>query len=41
VKAAMKMMGILRSDTLRPPLAPMSDASRAKLETILRECKLL
>jgi len=41
VKAAMKMMGILQSDTLRPPLAPMSDASRAKLETILRECHLL
>jgi len=41
VKAAMKMMGILQSDTLRPPLAPITDASRAKLETILRECRLL
>src|SRR5688572_11675261 len=27
VKAAMKMMGILESDTLRPPLAPMTEAS--------------
>jgi len=41
VKAAMKMMGILQSDTLRPPLAPITGASRAKLETILRECRLL
>jgi len=41
VKAAMNMMGILQSDTLRPPLAPITDASRAKLETILRECRLL
>ena len=41
VKAAMKMMGILQSDTLRPPLAPITEASRKKLESILRECKLL
>ena len=41
VKAVMKMMGILQSDTLRPPLAPVTDASRKKLESILRECKLL
>jgi 4-hydroxy-tetrahydrodipicolinate synthase len=41
VKAALKMMGILESDTLRPPLAPLTDASRKKLEAILRECKLL
>jgi len=41
VKAAMKMMGILQSDTLRPPLAPITGASRTKLESILRECKLL
>jgi len=41
VKAAMKMMGILQSDTLRPPLAPITDASRTKLESILRECMLL
>lgn len=41
VKAAMKMMGILQSDTLRPPLAPVTEASRKKLEAILRECRLL
>ncbi len=40
VKAAMKMMGILENDTLRPPLAPMTDANRAKLAAILRECGL-
>jgi 4-hydroxy-tetrahydrodipicolinate synthase len=40
VKAAMKMMGILESDTLRPPLAPLTEASRTKLEAILRECGL-
>jgi len=41
VKAAMKMMGILQSDTLRPPLAPITGASRKKLESILQECRLL
>lgn len=41
VKAAMKMMGILESDTVRPPLAPITAESRAKLESILRECGLL
>ena len=41
VKAAMKMMGILQSDTVRAPLAPMTDANRAKLGGILRECGLL
>jgi 4-hydroxy-tetrahydrodipicolinate synthase len=40
-KAAMKMMGILESDTLRPPLAPMTPANRTKLEAILKECALL
>jgi 4-hydroxy-tetrahydrodipicolinate synthase len=40
-KAAMKMMGILESDTLRPPLAPMTDANREKLRGILKECGLL
>ncbi|MGZ4808307.1 MAG: 4-hydroxy-tetrahydrodipicolinate synthase [Thermoanaerobaculia bacterium] len=37
VKTAMKMMGILESDTLRSPLAPISDSNRKKLEAILRE----
>ena len=41
VKAAMKLMGILESDTLRSPLAPISDPNRQKIEQILRECKLL
>jgi len=41
VKAALKMMGILNSDTVRPPLAPMTAANRKKLEAILQECKLL
>jgi 4-hydroxy-tetrahydrodipicolinate synthase len=41
VKAAMKMLGILESDTVRSPLAPISDANRKKLEGVLRECELL
>jgi 4-hydroxy-tetrahydrodipicolinate synthase len=40
-KAALQMMGVLESDTLRPPLAPMSDANREKLRGILKECGLL
>lgn len=41
VKAAMVMMGILESDTVRSPLAPMTDANRKKLEGILKECGLV
>jgi 4-hydroxy-tetrahydrodipicolinate synthase len=41
VKAAMKMMRILENDTVRPPLAPVTDANRKKLESILRECELM
>jgi len=41
VKSAMKMMGILQNDYVRPPLAPITDANRKKLESILRECRLL
>ena len=41
VKAAMKMMGILESDTVRSPLAPITDASRQKLQTILNEAGLV
>ncbi len=37
VKTAMKMMGILESDYVRSPLAPITDANRKKLEAILRE----
>jgi 4-hydroxy-tetrahydrodipicolinate synthase len=40
-KAVLKMMGVLTSDTVRPPLAPMTDANREKLRAILKECKLL
>jgi 4-hydroxy-tetrahydrodipicolinate synthase len=40
VKTAMKMLGILPSDAVRPPLAPISDANRKKIEEILRECGL-
>lgn len=40
-KAALKMMGVLESDTVRPPLAPLTDASREKMRAILKECKLL
>jgi 4-hydroxy-tetrahydrodipicolinate synthase len=41
VKAAMVMMGILESDTVRSPLAPITDANRKRLEAILRDCELL
>ncbi|HYC61862.1 MAG TPA: 4-hydroxy-tetrahydrodipicolinate synthase [Thermoanaerobaculia bacterium] len=40
-KAALRMMGVLESDTVRPPLAPMTDANRVKLRSILEECGLL
>lgn len=41
VKAALKMMGILETDTVRPPLAPLADANREKLASILQECGVL
>ncbi|HEY8133002.1 MAG TPA: 4-hydroxy-tetrahydrodipicolinate synthase [Thermoanaerobaculia bacterium] len=40
VKAAMKMLGIIPTDTVRSPLAPIAEANRKKLEGILRECGL-
>ncbi|MDQ6802100.1 MAG: 4-hydroxy-tetrahydrodipicolinate synthase [Acidobacteriota bacterium] len=40
VKAAMKMLGIIPNDTVRSPLAPIGEANRKKLESILRECGL-
>jgi 4-hydroxy-tetrahydrodipicolinate synthase len=40
-KAALVMMGILGSDTVRPPLAPLTAASRTRLQTILAECGLV
>jgi 4-hydroxy-tetrahydrodipicolinate synthase len=41
VKTALKMMGVLESDTVRPPLAPITESNRIKLEGILRECGLI
>src|SRR5262249_26560325 len=40
VKAVMKMLGVLENDGVRPPLAPVTAATRAKLEAILEECGL-
>jgi 4-hydroxy-tetrahydrodipicolinate synthase len=40
VKAAMKMLGILESDVVRSPLAPISKNNREELERILVECGL-
>jgi len=40
VKAAMKMLGIIPTDAVRSPLAPISDANRKTLEGILRDCGL-
>lgn len=40
-KAALKMMGILESDTVRPPLAQITDANAKKLRAILEDCGLL
>jgi 4-hydroxy-tetrahydrodipicolinate synthase len=35
VKAALKMIGVLENDTVRSPLAPITDANREKLRGIL------
>src|SRR6185503_4401102 len=40
-KAALRMMGVLESDTVRPPLAPMTAANRERMRAILKECDLL
>jgi 4-hydroxy-tetrahydrodipicolinate synthase len=40
-KAAMQMLGILETDTVRPPLAPLTEGSRKKMRAILEECGLL
>lgn len=39
-KAVMKMLGILSTDVVRSPLAPLSEASRTRLREILEECGL-
>jgi len=41
VKTAMKMLGILDNDTVRSPLAPITEANRKKMRQILDECGLL
>jgi 4-hydroxy-tetrahydrodipicolinate synthase len=41
VKAALKIMGILENDTVRPPLAPISEANGKKLREVLEECGLV
>jgi 4-hydroxy-tetrahydrodipicolinate synthase len=40
-KAALKMMGVLASDFVRPPLAPLTAPSEARLRSILKECGLI
>jgi 4-hydroxy-tetrahydrodipicolinate synthase len=40
VKAIMKSLGILKHDDVRPPLAPVTAATRTRLEEILGECGL-
>lgn len=40
-KAALKMMGVLASDAVRPPLAPMTESGQEKMLSILKECALL
>lgn len=40
VKAVMKMLGVLGDDTLRAPLAPITDSTRNALEAVLDECGL-
>jgi 4-hydroxy-tetrahydrodipicolinate synthase len=40
VKTACKLLGIIDSDTVRPPLAPITEGNQKKLEAILQECGL-
>ena len=40
-KAALKMMGVLESDTVRPPLAPMTESGQGRMREILKECGLI
>jgi 4-hydroxy-tetrahydrodipicolinate synthase len=40
VKFVCKLLGIIDSDAVRPPLAPISEGNRKKLEAILKECGL-
>jgi 4-hydroxy-tetrahydrodipicolinate synthase len=38
VKTALKMMGVLPTDTVRSPLAPITAPNRARMQEILRDC---
>jgi len=38
VKTALKLMGVLPTDTVRSPLAPITPGNRSRIEEILREC---
>ena len=40
-KAALKMMGVLASDAVRPPLAPLTENSQARMQTILKGCRVI
>ncbi len=39
-KAVLKMLGVIPTDFLRAPLAPVTDASRDRLQEVLAECNL-
>ena len=38
VKTACKMLGLIPTDTVRPPLAPITEGNRQKLQAILEQC---
>lgn len=40
VKTACKMLGLIPTDTVRPPLAPITESNREKLSEILEQCGL-
>ncbi len=40
VKAAMKVMGLLSTDTVRSPLAPLAESNHGRIVKILAECGL-
>ena len=40
VKTACRMLGLIPTDTVRPPLAPITEENREKLQAILEECGL-
>ena len=40
VKAACRMLGLIPSDNVRPPLAPITEANRRQMQAILEACGL-